>query len=321
MLRSERDKLNNVAQLEQKETSQGILKVILNQLKTPDTIDWDRIADKVNVSVLQVLQSVREDESLYHQLSIIFNSPQTWSQQQLGKLQSFIIENFNDSIDWTLVSLYMSIKETDCASEYYKTRHIASGVQLQLKWTPEDDDRLKAAVAKFPQGTDISWVQVAKEVGNRRSAENCANRIVSIRQIESKECAVWAKEEFYTIEQAISNSAKGERVVEGLCQLIPSKSRIQIHAQVERIRKRGYYRNNSHFNQEDKQLLVSLVDEQMTSMLLTYSTMSEAEKIKYVSGHCHQIDWKRVGKQIDKQPAMCREKYESILWYIVTLGE
>lgn len=242
IFRSEKDKRNYEVQLKQasvkleEDTTRQLSKTILNQLEMLGAIDWDSIAKKMNVPALQVLQWVKDNGSLCRQVPITLRAPMKWSQQSLDRLQSFVDKHFDSTIDWTVVSLYMGIKELDCASAYSQVKSANSGIHVYNKWTSEEDKRLKAAVAKYPPGTKVSWVEAAKEVGTGRNNVNCKNHTAAIRRKEAKQIAVWTEVELDTVESVLSNAAKGERIWDKLCQHIPGKSKDQIQVKAAIIR-------------------------------------------------------------------------------------
>lgn len=83
----------------------------------------------------------------------------------------FINLFFGIAVNWTAVSLYMVIKEIDCASASSNAKNIASGIQTNYRWTLEGNERLQAVVAKYPPEIKGSWEKVAKEMGDGRWAE------------------------------------------------------------------------------------------------------------------------------------------------------
>lgn len=322
--RSDREKYKGEMQVKQtsvkleEETSQKILKAISNQLGNAGAIDWGRIAEVANVSVLLVLQWVKDNGSAYHRIPIISSDPMRWRQQQLGNMQSFIRNHFDSTIDWAVVSLYMGIKVIDCASAYSRVKSANSGIQAYSRWTSEENEKLKAAVAKYPPGSTVSWVEVAKEVGSGRTSNSCRERIETVRRKEAKKTAVWTEEELETIERAICNAAKGEHVIDELCQLIPSKSKDQIQVKATVVRERERRKMALKFSQEDKEMLASLVDRQMSSLSSTYSTLSAVERAKYASDHHDSINWQEIGMKLGKRPSNCRLVYGLLLRTVVS---
>lgn len=131
----------------------------------------------------------------------------------------------------------MGIKETDCAGAHARAKNSVTGIQHQNKWTLAEGERLKAAVAKYPLGTKVSWVQVAEAVGNRRNNIDCNSCMRITRENEARKTAVWISKELDTTEKVVSKFKKGERIVDRLCQLIPDKSKIHIRAMTNKTSK------------------------------------------------------------------------------------
>lgn len=130
----------------------------------------------------------------------------------------------------------------------------------------------------------------------------------AFRRREARETAVCTEEEL-AIEKIVSNAAKEEHIVDKLYQLIPDKSKDQIQAKTAIIRKQLYDKVYSHFNQEDMQFLVFLVDGQMPNILPEYSAIPATGKAKYANDHYKDIDWKLTGMCLGKQATKCREIY------------
>lgn len=65
---------------------------------------------------------------------------------------------------------------------------------------------MRAAVAKYPPGSKVSWVQVAKEVGNGQSNKDCALHMYMVKLNEVRETTVWTKEGSGTIVRVISSA-------------------------------------------------------------------------------------------------------------------
>lgn len=81
----------NTTMILDKGTIQKLLKSILNQLETKDTICWGCVEEKISKPGLQVLQWVKDSYPLYRQLPIIAKNPHIWSRQLLDKLLLFLL--------------------------------------------------------------------------------------------------------------------------------------------------------------------------------------------------------------------------------------
>lgn len=281
---------------------------------TAECVDWDRLSQNSNIPVLQLLSWVKDTESLRQLVPMShLSNTREWTQQQADKMHSFIDKQFGKSIDWTIASLYMSIDEVSCAQMYTQLRNNAGGLLGKVNWTAEEKEKLVAAVAEYPSGSSISWVEVAKKVGGGRSNKHCYNQMRRIWQKEAEKDQVWTKDELNTIETEIGDAEGGQFNIDKLCSLIPGKTREQVEVKSQFLKERLMCKRRSRLNQQDKERLFSLVDEQMPNLMSEYSSLSASEKAKFTYDHFDQIDWQKVGKALAKAPAKCKDTCLGIL--------
>lgn len=169
-----------------------------------DSVGWDTLAKDMDIPILRMLSWAKDTQSLFQRVPmVILDNPREWTDQRKAKIKSFIGKHFGKAIDWGIVSLYMSIDEFSCAQMYTQIKNHASGVFGKANWSEEKKERLKAAVAEYPPGTPVSWVEVLKKVGGGRSNKHCYNYMHRIWKAEAEKDNVWTNEELGKIEKVI----------------------------------------------------------------------------------------------------------------------
>ncbi|KAJ2593261.1 hypothetical protein IWW49_000595 [Coemansia sp. RSA 1797] len=275
-------------------------------------VDWDSVANDTDRSVHDVV--LIADGLVHHKLWSGFTPPSTsleyphdWSAETLQRMHHFISKHYmqEPSVNWDIVSLYMSIDAHSCADAHINStsQKMTPAIRSKRKsipkyqavkkvrpWTAEEHERLEKAMTN--RHAFQSWADVAKYVGNDRTVNSCM--VAWHLKQQRQQPALWTDAEKDLLEAELMKPDKPSRHHARLIlSLFPGKSLVQLQAQMAKARSKLHSRRVQKIVLDDSQRLLD----------------AAAQLIDPSSG---LPDWRRISQVVGVTPVMCRNMYNKI---------
>ncbi|KAJ2718190.1 hypothetical protein GGI07_005858 [Coemansia sp. Benny D115] len=275
-------------------------------------VDWEHIAKEMEMPfadlLATVLRSGGDAPELQPEHLPPLKYPQDWSPEHLQRLKQFTLlqtgsaneppawhagsDTLVDSkVDTRQASLYMGVHLADCAEALEGYVRAGSGLKTKHReWSDSELERLKEACAqpkKYPH-----WKQVAAYVGGGRSSMSCTSMWQRLENQKYEGLAKWTPEENARLEEYLLRCTPKRSHLNDLCKMFPDKERVQVRAQLSRIKVRVRMRTGYQLATQNSDKLQRLVAEATSSDNI--------------------VDWNAVAKEMKVTPRICKRVYGNL---------